>query len=61
MNRIEVNAQTGTRNVVELTDEEIREAQIRGAQEVADRALQPPSLEQRISSLEQWAHSMGYV
>mgnify|MGYP001558755202 CR=1 FL=1 len=61
MTRIEVNVQTSERTVIELTPEEIRDAETRSAKERAERAARPPSLEQRVTRLETWAQTMGYT
>jgi cupin superfamily acireductone dioxygenase involved in methionine salvage len=46
MNRIEMNVITGTRQVIELTAEEVAQAQIMYAQWEAEKAAQPTKEEQ---------------
>ena len=59
--RIEVNVQTGVKTVLELTPEEMADAQLRVIADTAARAKQPPSLEQRVTRLETWAQTKGYT
>jgi len=49
MNRIEVNVQTGERKVVELTAEEIAQAQVQYAEWLATQ----PTKEQQIAKLQE--------
>lgn len=56
MNRIEINVMTGERNVVELTAEEVAQAQAQYAQWEADEAKRqaelPTQLEEQIALLQ---------
>ena len=61
MDRIEVNTQTGERRVIPLTQAELDAAAIRGAAEVAYKASLPPTVEERLRRVEQWARSMGFA
>jgi hypothetical protein len=51
MNRIEINVVTGERKVVELTAEEIAQAQVQEQAWLAEKAAEPTK-EQQIASLQ---------
>ena len=51
MNRIEFNVQTGERRVVDLTAEEVADAQARAVAHAAARAARPPSALEAMEAL----------
>ena len=61
MNRIEINVQTGERQIIPLTQAELDAAAIRGTAELAYKASLPPTFEERLRRIEQWARTMGFT